>query len=147
MANQAFRPFEVQVPIPVQTYDIDFVGIVSNISYIRWLEDLRIKILSEYFPLEKLLELGLAPVLMETHIVYKRPVKILDKLVGCMWVGELDALRWRLDAEFLKDGKLAAKAEQSGVFITIQDGRPAPIPSDLMQLYNQLQQDLSQPEA
>ena len=31
----------VQHSFRVMTYDIDFAGIVSNISYIRWLEDLR----------------------------------------------------------------------------------------------------------
>ena len=27
-------------PLPIRTYDIDFAGIVSNIVFIRWLEDL-----------------------------------------------------------------------------------------------------------
>jgi acyl-CoA thioester hydrolase len=31
----------VQHEFRVNTYGIDFAGIVSNISYIRWLEDLR----------------------------------------------------------------------------------------------------------
>ena len=26
-------------PLPIRTYDIDFAGIVSNIVFIRWLED------------------------------------------------------------------------------------------------------------
>ena len=29
-------------PLPIRTYDIDFAGIVSNIVFIRWLEDLRL---------------------------------------------------------------------------------------------------------
>jgi len=37
------RPFLIEVPLPVRTYDIDFAGIVSNIVYIRWLEDLRLE--------------------------------------------------------------------------------------------------------
>jgi acyl-CoA thioester hydrolase len=39
------KPFEVALDLPIKTYDIDFAGIVSNIVYIRWLEDLRLKIL------------------------------------------------------------------------------------------------------
>jgi acyl-CoA thioester hydrolase len=32
-------------PLPIRTYDIDFAGIVSNIVFIRWLEDLRLALL------------------------------------------------------------------------------------------------------
>ncbi len=35
------RVMEVNLSFPVRTYDIDFAGVVSNIVYIRWLEDLR----------------------------------------------------------------------------------------------------------
>jgi acyl-CoA thioester hydrolase len=45
------HPFEVEIPLPVRTYDIDFAGIVNNIVYIRWLEDLRLEMLARYFPL------------------------------------------------------------------------------------------------
>ena len=31
------RPLHVELPITVKTYDIDFLGIVSNIAYVRWL--------------------------------------------------------------------------------------------------------------
>jgi len=40
----------IEKEIKVATYDIDFAGIVSNISYIRWLEDLRLAWLEKYFP-------------------------------------------------------------------------------------------------
>ncbi len=52
------RPLEVELVLPVKTYDIDFAGIVSNIVYIRWLEDLRLEILDAYLPLQKMLEDG-----------------------------------------------------------------------------------------
>ena len=28
-------------PLAIRTYDIDFAGIVSNIVFVRWLEDLQ----------------------------------------------------------------------------------------------------------
>ena len=34
--------FLVEMPLKVQGYDIDVAGIVSNIVYVRWLEDLRL---------------------------------------------------------------------------------------------------------
>ena len=40
------KPFEIALDLPIKTYDIDFAGIVSNIVYIRWLEDLRLKMIN-----------------------------------------------------------------------------------------------------
>ena len=51
----AGRPLAVSAPIRVQGYDVDFAGIVSNIVYIRWLEDLRYQVLEAYYPLPQLL--------------------------------------------------------------------------------------------
>jgi len=39
------RTLNIDLPITVKTYDIDFMGIVSNISYVRWMEDLRLQFL------------------------------------------------------------------------------------------------------
>jgi len=40
--SAAPRAFEISTPIAIRTYDIDFAGIVSNIVYLRWLEDMRL---------------------------------------------------------------------------------------------------------
>src|SRR4028119_726672 len=72
------RPLEIELSFPVKTYDIDFAGIVSNIVYIRWLEDLRLEILDAYLPLQKMLEDGIAPILLQTQIEYKQPITIFD---------------------------------------------------------------------
>jgi hypothetical protein len=42
-------------PLPIRTYDIDFAGIVSNIVFIRWLEDLRLGLLDQVYPLTQAL--------------------------------------------------------------------------------------------
>ncbi|MGO9114694.1 MAG: hypothetical protein ACLP9L_36220 [Thermoguttaceae bacterium] len=41
---------EVQVPLRVKPYDIDVVGVVSNIVYVRWMEDLRLAMLDRDSP-------------------------------------------------------------------------------------------------
>ncbi len=35
----ATKHLEIELQLPVKTYDIDFAGIVSNIVYVRWFED------------------------------------------------------------------------------------------------------------
>ena len=69
-------------PLPIRTYDIDFAGIVSNIVFIRWLEDLRLALLDQAYPLVRALAEDVAPILLATRINYRRPVTIADPLVG-----------------------------------------------------------------
>ena len=48
------------------TYDIDFASVVSNISYIRWLEDLRSLFTEQTRSVGETLERRIAPALMHT---------------------------------------------------------------------------------
>ena len=62
-SHNQHRPLEIELAIPVRSYDIDFAGIVSNIVYIKLLEDLRLKLLNENFSLDRQFELGYLPIL------------------------------------------------------------------------------------
>ncbi|MBD0262424.1 MAG: acyl-CoA thioesterase [Tolypothrix sp. T3-bin4] len=137
---QVSRPLEVEIAIPVRTYDIDFVGIVSNIVYIRWLEDLRLKFLDEHWQLDKQMEQGYAPILAGTEIEYKRPIKLIDKVIGRLWVSNLGRLKWTVQAEILSNNEVAAIATQKGAFISLQNNRPIPIPEELYKKYSEFQQ-------
>src|SRR5487761_53174 len=89
-----------EIALPIRTYDIDFAGIVSNIVFIRWLEDLRLGLMAQSYPLVRALSEDVAPVLLETRIRYRRPVTIRDPLFGRMRVADLGRVRWQLAAEF-----------------------------------------------
>jgi acyl-CoA thioester hydrolase len=119
----------------VQTYDIDFAGIVSNIVFIRWLEDLRLGLMDEAYPLVQALADDVAPILTETRIAYRRPVTIADRLVGRMRVATLGRVRWRLAAEFTVAGRSHAEAEQEGLFIRLSTRRPIAIPEPIRRRY------------
>ncbi|MBD2168325.1 acyl-CoA thioesterase [Calothrix membranacea FACHB-236] len=129
------RPLEVELTIPVRTYDIDFAGIVSNIVYIRWLEDLRLKFLNEHLPLDEQIEQGYIPIIAGTEIEYKRPVKLIDKVIGRLWVKSLGHLKWIVQAEILANNVIAAVAIQKGAFLSSQNNRPVPVPEKLQQKY------------
>ena len=118
-------------PLPIRTYDIDFAGIVSNIVFVRWLEDLRLALLERAFPLVQALAEDVAPILLATRISYRRPVTIADRLVGRMRVAGLGRVRWRLTAEFTVAGVLHAEAEQEGLFMRLSTRRPIAIPEPI----------------
>lgn len=121
----------VELPFKIQTYDIDFAGIVSNIVYIRWLEDLRLRMLESFFPLERAMGSGISPVLLHTHIEYKHAIRMFDKPIGRMWVRGTGRVRGTLAAEFLVDGRVATAAEQSYCFVDSASLRPVPLPEEL----------------
>ncbi|MEH2366422.1 acyl-CoA thioesterase [Nostoc sp.] len=140
--NNLHRPLEVVLAIPVKTYDIDFMGIVSNIVYIRWLEDLRLKFLDEHWQLNQQIEQGYTPILAGTEIEYKRPIKIIDRVIGRLWLSGLGRLKWTVQAEILSNNELAAVASQKGGFVSLQNNRLIPIPEELQKKYLQYQQGI-----
>ncbi|WP_414519515.1 acyl-CoA thioesterase [Nostoc sp. PCC 9305] len=140
--NNSHRPLEVVLAIPVKTYDIDFMGIVSNIVYIRWLEDLRLKFLDEHWQLNQQIEQGYTPILAGTEIEYKRPIKIIDRVIGRLWLSGLGRLKWTVQAEILSNNELAAVASQKGGFVSLQNNRLIPIPEELQKKYLQYQQGI-----
>ena len=133
------RPLEVKIRIPVRTYDIDFAGIVSNIVYIKWLEDLRLKFLDEYLPLDKEIERGSVPIVSKTEIEYKRPIKLFESVIGRLWIGDLGRIKYTLKFEIISNNNIAATATQIGTFISVDRSRPVKIPEELLQKYTQYQ--------
>jgi len=120
-----------ELPLPIRTYDIDFAGIVSNIVFIRWLEDLRLGLMDQGYPLVQALAEDVAPILVSTRIAYRRPVTIADQLIGRMRVASLGRVRWRLAAEFAVGHAIHAEAEQEGLFMRLSTRRPIAIPEPI----------------
>jgi acyl-CoA thioester hydrolase len=118
------EPRSIERDLPVRTYDIDFAGIVSNIVYVRWLEDLRLAMMEEAYPIAQALAEDVAPILLETRIAYERPVTLHDALRGRMWVTAMGRVKWQLAAEFIAGGEIRARAEQTGLFIRLSTRRP-----------------------
>jgi acyl-CoA thioester hydrolase len=136
------RPLLVELPIVVKTYDIDFANIVHNRVYIRWLEDLRQQVLTEYYPMEVMLADGASPILTRTEIDYRWPVRFGDSVLGRMWVSDLSRVRWTVEAEITTGNnataehltageRLAATGRQSGYFASLETLQPIRIPEVL----------------
>lgn len=136
-ANPTARPWQVEIAFKVQTYDIDFAGIVSNIVYIRWLEDLRLKVLEENYPILSMLDAGYAPFLARTDISYKRAITIHDSPVGRIWVGDMGRAKWTFQGEFRVGDQKVAIATQDCGFMDLAAMKVIPIPAEFRALYAQ----------
>ena len=136
-AKNPMRPLEVSIPIIVRSYDIDFAGIVSNIVYVRWMEDLRMKFLEVHSPLDAQMKAGFAPALTHTEIFYRKITRLFDAVIGSCWVEELTRTTWTLAGEFTVNGEVVATARQSGAFIRLDTGKPVRAPLELREKYAQ----------
>jgi len=126
------RPLLVELPIRVKTYDIDFVGHVNNIVYIRWLEDLRLHFLDVHYPLDDVLEAGMVPIIVKTEIHYRQGIMLEDGEVrGRMWMDRAERATFHLAAEFVVGEDVRCTATQRGTFVDLKTMRPLRIPQTL----------------
>lgn len=128
--------------INVCTYDIDFAGHVSNIAYLRWLEDMRLHVFAQYCPLEQFLQMGMTPVLASTEIHYKKPIRLFDRPLGKMWVSDLGLSSMKIDAEIYVDGVLTTSARHVGVFVEMSKMKPVRVPQLFLEAVKNYQDGL-----
>jgi len=122
------RKLVAEAEIEVNGYDIDAMGIVSNIVYVRWLEDLRTIFVNKHTTASELLKQDLSPILMHTEIDYKVPITIHDRPIGKCWITKMSRLKWAFEFEIASGDKLHATAMQYGGFFNIKEQKIAPIP-------------------
>lgn len=127
--------FDKSINLEVKTYDIDFAGVVSNIVYVKWIEDLRLAMLATHYPLQEQLKRNIAPAILQTKIDYKKSIRLFDEVSGRIWISDIQKIKWFLQAEIYAQNKVAAVVEQSGIFVSLSRTRPVSIPEDLLQKY------------
>jgi acyl-CoA thioester hydrolase len=123
------------MPFAVRAYDIDAMGIVSNIVYVRWFEDLRTAFLEEYHPLRDMFAEGLTPILAHTDIHYRSPITIHDQPEGTSWVASMGLSKWQMGFAITVGDRICCTGTQEGIFIDLKTRRPTPAPRRLVQAY------------
>ena len=118
----------IEMNFAVKTYDIDYARHVSNIVYLRWLEDMRLAMFEKYFSLEQCMGDGYTPVLVTTNIAYKKAIKLFDKVKGKMWITRSGNAGLSVEAEICVGEDLMAHSLQKIVFIDVVTSRPKRLP-------------------
>ena len=76
-------------------------------------------------PFPEMVKQGFGPVLMATHIEYRRPITILDTVRAELWLSELRGASAVIQHRFLNGNEeLAAEGWQRGVFVSLDTMRP-----------------------
>ena len=113
----------IEIPLTVNTYDIDVAGHVNNIVYIRWLEDLRNRLFSQIYPLEKLIEVNHHLVVISSEVKYRKQIKLFYKPVGEMFLHNYSHGIFALKAKIIIDNHLAFIATQKCVFMNLSNSK------------------------
>jgi len=106
--NPAAEVFEL--PISVQAADIDGLGHVNNVTYVRWVQDVATAHWQAAAPAAD--QAVLAWVVLRHQVDYKRPAFLHDQIIARTWVGEAARHRFERHTELLRaaDRKLLARA-------------------------------------
>lgn len=123
--------------IRIKAYEIDAMGIVSNIVYIKWFEDLRHLLLDKYYPYEEMMSEQKSPILMKTEVEYKKPLTIMDVAQGKAWFSKMGHTKWEITLEIWSNGILHSRGVQTGGFFSIEKNRPIPFPQWFVDVYNE----------
>jgi len=121
-------PFEVK--INVTPNDIDQLGHVNNVVYLRWVQDAAAAHWNTLAPRE--LQKELAWVVLRHEINYHKPGFLDDNIVARTWVGETEGFRSIRFVEIYNGrGVLLVSASTTWCLIDPTSGRPKKITAEI----------------
>ncbi len=125
--TEARVPERYELEFPVAPGDIDELGHVSNIVYVRWVQDAAVAHWRASAPAEA--QATLVWVVARHEIDYKHPARLGDDIRACTWVGPASRLAFERNTEMfrVRDGRLLAKARTIWVPISPETGRPVEV--------------------
>jgi acyl-CoA thioester hydrolase len=127
-------PFEQT--IRVEAADIDALGHVNNIVYLRWVQDVAAAHWFAAAPPED--QAGLVWMVVRHEIDYLAPAVLGDEVVLRTWIGAAVGLRFDRHTEVLRasDRKALAKARTVWVPIDATTGRPRRVPDRVRRMFS-----------
>jgi acyl-CoA thioester hydrolase len=132
VAQSGARAFSKRVV--VSSDDIDMLGHASNISFVRWIQDVAMEH-------SRAMGLGLAEyqgigavfVVRRHEVDYLRPARLGEEIELRTWVGLTRAASCERHTEIARvtEGEILAEAVTTWAFVDAQTGRPTRIPPDV----------------
>lgn len=117
--------------IEVEAPDIDQLGHVNNVTYVRWVQDIAVAHWTAVASKED--QKKFLWVVLRHEIDYKQPALLGDELIVRTWVGEATRLKFERHTEFsrAKDNRLVAKARTVWCSVDATTGRPIEVSSEV----------------
>jgi acyl-CoA thioester hydrolase len=123
----------VTIELPIMSFETDYVGIVNNTEFIRFLERVRYALSKKYgFTFKQVRSAKLWNVMAHVEINYRAPARFEDIMLGTGWVEKVGTSSLTLAYEFRlkRTRRLVADAKQVLVFVN-NKLKPTPIPASI----------------
>ena len=116
-----------ELRIRIQPADIDELGHVNNVVYLRWVQDIAVEHWRAAAPAADQAKVGW--VVVRHEIDYKRAAVAEDEIIARTWVGPASRLTFERHTELLRaaDLQLLARARTLWCPIDVSTGRPTEV--------------------
>jgi acyl-CoA thioester hydrolase len=120
-----------ELPIGVQEADIDELGHVNNVTYVRWVQDAAVAHWTAAAPAAE--RARLLWIVLRHEIDYRQAAHLGDAIVARTWVGAATRLRFERHTEILRahDGCLLARARTLWCPIDAATRKPTPVSAEV----------------
>lgn len=120
-----------EMPITVQPGDIDELGHVNNVTYVRWVQEIAVAHWRAAAPAAD--QAVLAWVVVRHEIDYKRQAFLHDQILARTWVGTAARHRFERHTELQRatDRKLLARARTIWCPIDRHTGKPTDVSAEV----------------
>lgn len=114
-----------ELPISIAPQDIDELGHVNNVVYLRWVQDVAVAHWRARATSQE--QADIVWVVVRHEIDYKTSAKLEDELIARTWVGTATDFQFERLTEIVRvrDRRVLASARTLWCPIRIQTGRPA----------------------
>jgi acyl-CoA thioester hydrolase len=127
MAMQA-KPFEIDVVI--HPGDVDGMGHVNNIVYVRWVQEVALAHWVAVAPAEA--QAAMTWVVLRHEIDYLRAALPGDAVRARTWIGQAQAIRYERHTEIARaDGTVLARGRTLWCPVDLATGRPKRVPPEV----------------
>jgi acyl-CoA thioester hydrolase len=116
-----------ELAIVVEPADIDQLGHVNNVTYVRWVQDVAVAHWTRAAAAED--QAKLFWVLVRHEIDYKRPAVLGDRVIVRTWVGAASRIRFERHTEIVRASDRCVLAQALTVWCPMdtQTGKPAAV--------------------
>ena len=123
---------QIDYEYQVMFFDTDCAAVVHNLAYLRIIETARTMLAEQLgFDMPAMAAKGVYPVLLRTEVEYKRPAKLMDRLIVRGRLESVERVRFWAAFEVTDvDGTVFVKCRQSLALIQMPEAKPLRLPED-----------------
>jgi acyl-CoA thioester hydrolase len=126
--------FSFSTEVRVRFAETDAQGIAHNSNYFVWFEVARVDYLDRYAGgYQRLRDLGIEAVVLETHIRYREPARFDDRLVVHARCVDVKGARFRYEYAIERDGSMIADGWTAHATVDATTFLPTRVPSWLQE--------------